>query len=243
MNTHSFTFIIGYRHSLEKINSLRKTIDWINGFTNVDVMLIEQDTHSKISHLPLKARHIFLKSDKPYNKSWGFNVGTKLSKSNIIVFSDLSIMDPNHFIEAIKMIENYEMVSPYKKQIGLQPNESGMQIPDILGIDRFSKDKLISEGLCIFRKDSIQKIGGWPEDLIGSGEDEFLSKKIKQFLNWTELEQKGYQFYNSDTTNSTILQRNSQILQTLNNLSKEDLVKSINLSLPKIALINKYDTF
>lgn len=243
MNTHSFTFIIGYRHSLEKINSLRKILDWINGFTNVDVILIEQDTHSKISHLPLKARHILLKSDKPYNKSWGFNVGTKLSKSNIIVFSDLSIMDPNHFIEAIKMVEKYEVVSPFKKQIGLQPNESGMQINDILTIDRFGKDKLISEGLCIFRKDSIQKIGGWPEDLIGNGEDDFLSKKVKQFLNWTELDQKGYQFYNSDTTNPTLQQRNLQILQTLNNLSKEDLVKSINLSLPKIALTNRYDTF
>jgi hypothetical protein len=243
MNTHSFTFIIGYRHSLEKINSLRKILDWINGFTNVDVLIIEQDTHSKISHLPLKARHVLLKSDKPYNRSWGFNVGTKLSKSNIIVFSDLSIMDPNQFIEAIKMIENYEMISPYKKLIVLQPNESGMQLPDILGIDRFGKDKLISEGLCIFRKDSIQKIGGWPEDLIGSGEDEFLSKKVKQFLNWRELEEKGYQFYNSDNNNSIFQQRNLQILQTLNNLSKEDLVKSINLSLPKIALINRYDTF
>lgn len=243
MNTHSFTYIIGYRHSLEKVNSLRKVLDWINGFTNVDVLIIEQDTHSKISHLPLKARHIFLKSDKPYNKSWGFNVGTKLSKSNIIVFSDLSIMEPNQFIEGIKMIENYEMVSPYKKLISLQPNESGMQLIDILGVDRFGKDKLISEGLCIFRKDSIQKIGGWPEDLIGSGEDEFLSKKVKQFLNWTEIDQKGYQFYNNNTTNPTLQQRNLQILQTLNNLSKEDLVKSINLSLPKIALINRYDTF
>jgi hypothetical protein len=243
MNTHSFTFIIGYRHSLEKINSLRKVLDWINGFTNVDVLIIEQDTHSKISHLPLKARHILLKSDKPYNKSWGFNVGTKLSKSNIIVFSDLSIMDPNQFIEAIKMVEKYEAVSPFKNQIGLQPNESGMQINDILTIDRFGKDKLMSEGLCIFRKDSIQKIGGWPEDLIGNGEDDFLSKKVKQFLNWTELDQKGYQFYNSDTTNPTLQQRNLQILQTLNNLSKEDLVKSINLSLPKIALTNRYDTF
>jgi hypothetical protein len=243
MNTHSFTYIIGYRHSPDRFNSLKKLLDWINGFTNVDVILIEQDTHSKISHLPLKARHILLKSDKPYNKSWGFNVGTKLSKSNILVFSDLSIMDPNQFIEAIKMVENYEMVSPYKKLITLQPNEFGMQIPDILGIDRFGKDKIISEGLCIFRRDSIQKIGGWPEDLIGSGEDEFLSKKVKQFLNWTELDQKGYQFYNSDVINPTLQQRNSQILQTLNNLSKEDLVKSINLSLPKIALVNRYDTF
>ncbi len=245
MNTHTFTFIIGYRHSLEKFNNLKRTLDWINGFAGVDVILVEQDTHSKISHLPLKARQVFLKSNKPYNKAWGFNVGTKLSKSNVIVFSDLGIiMDPNQFIEGLKLIEQYDMVSPYKKQIELQQNESGLQLPDILNIDRFGREKLICESLCIFRKDAIQRIGGWYEELIGNGEDEFLSNKVKQFLNWTELEQKGYQlYYNREIPNMVLQQRNLQLLQTLNNLSKEDLIKSINLSMPKNSQINKYDNF
>ena len=109
MNTHTFTFIIGYRHRIDRFNNLKRTLDWINGFAGVDVILVEQDTHSKISHLPLKARQVFLKSNKPYNKAWGFNVGTKLSKSNVIVFSDLGvIMDPNQFIEGLKLIEKYE---------------------------------------------------------------------------------------------------------------------------------------
>jgi len=243
MNTHTFTFVIGYRHTLEKFNNLKRTLDWINGFAGVDVIIVEQDTHSKISHLPLKARQIFLKSSKPYNKAWGFNVATKLSKSNVIVFSDLGIiMDPNQFIEGLKAIEQYDMVSPYKKQIELQQNESGLQLPDILNIDRFGREKSICESLCIFRKDAIQKIGGWYEELIGNGEDEFLSNKVKQFLNWTEFEQKGYQlFYNREAPNMALQQRNLQLLQTLNNLSKDDLVKSINLSIPKNSMVNKYD--
>jgi predicted HicB family RNase H-like nuclease len=243
MNTHTFTFVIGYRHTLEKFNNLKRTLDWINGFAGVDVIIVEQDTHSKISHLPLKARQIFLKSSKPYNKAWGFNVATKLSKSNVIVFSDLGIiMDPNQFIEGLKAIEQYDMVSPYKKQIELQQNESGLQLPDILNIDRFGREKSICESLCIFRKDAIQKIGGWYEELIGNGEDEFLSNKVKQFLNWTEFEQKGYQlFYNREAPNMVLQQRNLQLLQTLNNLSKDDLVKSINLSIPKNSMVNKYD--
>lgn len=243
MNTHTFTFVIGYRHTLEKFNNLKRTLDWINGFVGVDVIIVEQDTHSKISHLPLKARQIFLKSSKPYNKAWGFNVATKLSKSNVIVFSDLGvIMDPNQFIEGLKAIEQYEMVSPYKKQIELQQNESGLQLPDILNIDRFGREKSICESLCIFRKDAIQRIGGWYEELIGNGEDEFLSNKVKQFLNWTEFEQKGYQlFYNREIPNMALQQRNSQLLQQLNNLSKDDLIKSINISVSKNSMVNKYD--
>lgn len=245
MNTHTFTFIIGYKHSLEKFNLLKRTLDWISGFAGVDVILVEQDTHSKISHLPLKARHIFLKSDKHYNKSWGYNVGTKLSKANVIVFSDLGvIMDPNKFIEGLRAIEQYDMVNPFKKLIDLQQNESGIQLQDIIKIDRYGREKQIAESMCIFRKDSILKIGGWYEELIGNGEDDFMSNKIKQFLNYTEMENTGYQlYYNREIPNMILQQRNLQLLQTLNNLSKEDLIKSINLSLPKISQINKHDNF
>lgn len=245
MNTHTFTFIIGYRHSPDKFNNLRRTLDWINGFAGVDVILVEQDTHSKISHLNLKARHIFLKTDKPYNKSWGFNIGVKVSKSNVIVFSDLGIiLNPNSFIEGLKLLEKYDMVSPVNKVIELQPNESGLQINDILNINRFGREKQLCESISIFRKDAILKIGGWYEELIGNGEDDFLSNKVKHFLNFTEMENNVYQLhYNREVPNMALQQRNLQLLQTLNNLSKEDLIKSINLSLPKISQINKYDNF
>ena len=72
-NVHSFTYIIGYRHKPDRLQNLRRVLDWINGFQGVDVIVVEQDTHSKISHLSLRCRHLFLKSDKPYNKSWSFN--------------------------------------------------------------------------------------------------------------------------------------------------------------------------
>lgn len=242
MNTHTFTFIIGYRHSLEKLNSLKRTLDWINGFVGVDVILVEQDTHSKISHLNLKAKHIFLKSDKPYNKSWGFNIATKYSKSNVVVFSEIGIvMDPNKFIDALKAIEKYDMVSPFKNIISLSQKESVLQLPELLKINSLSNEKLLCESLSIFRKDAIQKIGGWYEELIGNGEEEFLTNKVKKLLNYYQFEYTGYKLYSTETI--VTQQRNIKLLEILNNLSNEDLIKSINLSLPKIAMINKYDHF
>ena len=250
MNTHTFTFIIGYRHRLDRFNNLKRTLDWINGFAGVDVILVEQDTHSKISHLPLKARHIFLKSDKPYNKAWGFNIGTKLSKSNVIVFSDLGvIMDPNKFIEGLRAIEQYDMVSPYSSVLDLNPQESNLQLQDMLKIDRPGRGETdnqkinICGGISIFRKDTIQKIAGWNEDFIGwGGEDDFQTIKVENFLTYTTLPYKCYHLYhNREVPNQNGYQRTLQLLQTLRNLSKDDLVKAINFSLPKIGLINKYD--
>jgi predicted glycosyltransferase involved in capsule biosynthesis len=248
MNTHSFTYIIGYRHSPDRFHNLKKVLDWINGFANVDVILIEQDTHSKISHLPLKARHIFLKSEKPYNKSWAFNVAVKEAKSDIIVFTDSDlIMDPNQFIEAVKLLEQYEMVSPYSSVIELQPNENNYQLDQILLIDRpvLEVEQKICSGICIFRKSAILRIGGWNESFMGLGsEDDFQSHKVKNFLSWTECKNKCYHFYHSkETPNMLYYQRNLQLLQQLTTLSKEDLVKTVNMSVQKNGMKNLYDTF
>ena len=252
MNTHSFTYIIGYRHNPDRFHNLRKVLDWINGFTNVDVILIEQDTHSKISHLPLKARHIFLKSDKPYNKSWAFNVATKEAKSDIIIFADSDlIMNPNDFIESVKLLEQYEMVNPYSSVIDLQPQESGLQLEQILLIDRPGRGETdhqkvpLCGGICIFRKSAILRIGGWNESFMGWGaEDDFISHKVKNFLSWTECKNKCYHLYHSrETPNMTYYQRNLQLLQQLTALSKEDLVKTVNMSVQKNGMKNLYDTF
>lgn len=250
MNTHSFTYVIGYRHKLDRLSNLRRVLDWINGFTGVDVILIEQDTHSKIAHLNLKARHVFLKTDKPYNRSWAFNVATKMSKSNIIAFSDADIiMEPNQFINSIKLIEQYDMISPYTSVLDLQQNESGLPISELLKINRPGRGEddhqkiNICGGLCIFRKDAIQRIGGWNEGFIGwGGEDDFQAIKVQNFLNHIEVPNKCYHLYHSrEQPNMVGYQKTLQLLQQLKTLSKEDLIKSINSSIPKIGMSNKYD--
>ena len=250
MNTHSFTYVIGYRHSPDRLNNLKRVLDWINGFANVDVILVEQDTHSKISHLPLKARHIFLKSDKPYNKSWGFNVAVKNAKSDIIVFADSDlIMNPNEFIEAVKLLDKYEMVNPYSSVIDLQPNESNFQLEQLLAINRSGRGETdhqkvpLCGGICIFRKSAILRIGGWNESFMGWGaEDDFQSHKVKNFLSWTECKNKCYHLYHSrETPNMVYYQRNLQLLQQLTTLSKEDLVKTVNMSVQKNGMKNLYD--
>lgn len=250
--THSFTYIIGYRHKPDRLNNLRRVLDWINGFQGVDLIVIEQDKHSKISHLNLRCRHIFLKSDKPYNKSWAFNVATKMAKSNIIVFADSDlIMNPTEFIEGLKMLEQYEMVNPYKSVVDLNGQETGLPLEALFKIDRPGRGETdhqkvpICGGICMFRKESIDKIAGWNEQFIGWGaEDDFVSLKVQHFLNWKQMDYRCFHlFHNREQPNMQEYQRNLGLLDQYAKLSKEDFMKNLHRDVQKNGMKNKYDEF
>ena len=136
-NNYIFSFIIGYRHDPSRIHQLRKVISWASSFIGVDLIIVEEDNHSKIDYLGLPGRHIFIKNDGAYNKGWSWNVGVSHSKSDIIVLCDSDlIMEPNAFIQALSELNEYDMISPYSRVIDLDPNESYLPIEELLKIDK-----------------------------------------------------------------------------------------------------------
>ena len=111
-----FTYIIPFRFSPDRIISLRRVIDWLSGFQGIDVLIVEQDTHSKISHLNMRARHLFIESSLPFNKSWAFNVALKRCTSPIVVCADADfIMDPNDLIQSLNAIDYATIFKPNAK--------------------------------------------------------------------------------------------------------------------------------
>lgn len=46
-----FTYVIPFRYRHDRIIPLKRVIDWLSGFQGIEVLLIEQDKHSKIEHL------------------------------------------------------------------------------------------------------------------------------------------------------------------------------------------------
>lgn len=250
MNKYSFTFIVGYRHRNDRFTNLRKVLKWVNGFTGVDVIIVEQDSHSKIDHINLDARHIFVKNDGHYNRSWAFNIGVKLSKSNIIVFSDSDlIMDTEEFITSLKEIENYDMVSPYKSVLDLQPNESRLSLDQLNGITRPGRGETdnqtinICGGMSIFRKDSIMRIGGWCEEFCSwGGEDDYLTILVKKLLKYKEMSYRCYHLYHSrDKMDMQQYQKNLNLLNKLGSISDDELFRFANNNRAKNSFINKYD--
>ena len=249
---YNFTYIISYRHNTERLNNLKRTLEWINSFTGAEVIVVEQDNHSKLKDTKLPCRHIFLKSAMPFNKSWGFNVGLKYANTNIIVFGDSDlIMDPQEFIKSVQLVDKYEMINPYNSVIDLNAQESNSSLDQMLSITRPGRGETdiqkvpLCGGICIFRKDAINKIGGWHEDFVGwGGEDDFQSVKVKNFLTSYENTAKCYHLYHDrPAPDMKWYQRNLHLLQTLNTMSKEELQKVVNNVTPKSGLKYKYDNF
>jgi predicted glycosyltransferase involved in capsule biosynthesis len=249
---YSFTYIIPYKHSVERLGNLRRVLDWVASFSNSEIIVVEQDTHSKISHLKLPCRQFFLKTNMPFNKSWAFNFGLKHVNSSTIVFGDCDlIMNPDHFIEALRLLEKYDMVNPYSSVIDLDRNESNMPLEQLVGINRAGRGETdiqkvpLCGGICIFRKEAIQKIGGWDQNFIGwGGEDDFQSVKVRQFLNWHECSAKCYHLYHErPAPDMKWYQRNLQLLQKLSVMTKEELSKYTNSHVNKNGMKNTYDNF
>jgi len=249
---YNFTYVISYRHSSERLNNLKRTLEWVNAFSGAEVIVVEQDKHSKLKDIILPCKHIFIKSNMPFNKSWGFNVGLKYVNSNIVIFGDSDlIMDPNEFIKSVKLVETYDMINPYSSVIDLNSQESGLSMENILSIKRPGRGETdiqkvpLCGGICIFRRDAIQRIGGWHEDFIGwGGEDDFQSVKVKNFLNWHENPATCYHLYHERTSpDMKWYQRNLQLLQKLSAMNPEELKKVINNVATKSGMKNKYDNF
>lgn len=247
---YKFTFIIGYRHTIDRLNNLRRTLDWVNSFSGAEIILVEQDKHSKISHLNLRCKHIFIKSTMPYNRSWAFNIGLKHSNSNIIVCGDSDlVMNPNDFIKGLQALSEYEMVSPYHSVVDLNPQESNLPLEQVVQINRAGRGETdnqkinISGGIAIFRRDSLLKIGGWNEDFIGwGGEDDYQTMKVKHFLKHTELQARCFHLYHARVApDNRYYQRTLQLLEKTKGMSKEEIQKVTNASIPKIGMKNKYE--
>jgi hypothetical protein len=249
---YNFSCIILYKHNIQRWNNLKRVLEWINSFSGAEVILVEQDTHSKIGHLNLPAKHIFTKTNMPFNRSWGFNVGLKNTNSEVVVFTDCDlIMDPQEFINAVKMTAEYEMVSPYSSVVDLQPNESDLPMETIFKINRPGRGETdhqtvnICGGITIFRKESILRIGGWCQDFIGWGaEDDFQTIKVENFL--SNYEQKGrcfHLYHDREAPDQKWYQRNLQLLQKYKKLNKNELVSLINNSNKTLGMKNLYDNF
>lgn len=245
-----FTYIIGYRHKIERLGNLKKVIEWLSGFKGIEIIIVEQDKTQKLPAFSLKGfKYIFTKSDLPYNRSWAFNVGLKHATTQVIGFGDSDlVMDPQKFIESIKLLEQYECVSPYSSVIDLEPQESNLPLQSLSQITRPGRGETdvqkinLTGGIILYRKESIQRIGGWDEQFLGwGGEDDFQTMKTKMFLKWIENQGKCYHLYHDKVKPDMMYyQRNLQLLNKLVNLKQDEVKKYITNSLTKIGLKNKY---
>jgi glycosyltransferase involved in cell wall biosynthesis len=237
-----FTYIIPFRYSKDRIIPFRRTIEWLSGFQGIEILVIEQDKVSKIAEMNLKIRHIFVESDAPFNKGWAYNIAIRRTTSNVLVFGDADfIMNPNEMIEGLKSLEFYDCVIPTKSVCRLNHMETNADLPQIFTLRREEYKFNLCDGMSIFKRDTIQKIGGWNEDILGGGYvNKFQDLKIKKMLNYKQMDYLGYHLYHLPIhPDHQLIQRNQNILEHYQK-PDSDLVQHINSTVPKSGYLNKY---
>lgn len=237
-----FTYVIPFRYTQERMLPLRRVIEWLSGFQGIDILVIEQDKVSKIGHLNLKVRHIFVESEAPFNKAWAYNIAIRRTNSPIIIFGDADfIMNPNDLIESLKTLEFFDCILPVNNIVKLTPNETNLDLPSIFNINRVDEKGSLVDGICIFKRDSIQKIGGWNEDIMGYGfVNTFQDMKIKKLLNYKSMNFNGYHFYHKPLFNDAFITKRNQEIIEFYSKDDADFNQHIQLTVPKSGFLNKY---
>ena len=101
----------------------------------------------------------------------------------------------------------------------------------------------ICGGLSIFKKEAIDKIGGWNEEFWSwGGEDDYLTMVVKKYLTYKEMDHRCYHLYHErEAPDNTQYQKTLKLLNRLVKLSDQELNRYISSNKSKNSMLNKCD--
>jgi glycosyltransferase involved in cell wall biosynthesis len=189
----SFSYIIPFKYTDDRFETLKRVLENIKDL-DCETIIIEQGPKSFLTtkELSYKFKYIFLHNEMPFNKSWSLNIAYREASFDKIVFGDAdNLININFIIEGLNALDTFEMVSPHSRLVDLSPEESKLDKNEIFRINIPGRGETdhqkmtLCGAMTMFRKDSLEKIAGWPEEFIGWGaEDDAMSIKVKHFLSW-----------------------------------------------------------
>lgn len=181
---NSFSYIIphrGFNCDREKnLHCIIKLIKELQINYDIEIIVIEQDI-KKMIQLDPSVKHILAYNNGDFNRAWGFNVGAKVAKGDILIFGDgdvfLEVDQFSIFLNKFKTeYKKYDVVSPYTSRVHfLEENETDYFRKNLKLLENremLPQSSPIMGGLCAMWKTSYQKSKGWDENFRGwGGED------------------------------------------------------------------------
>jgi predicted glycosyltransferase involved in capsule biosynthesis len=186
-----FSYIINYRNRVDRSVNLDAVLKWLYPKRdNFEIIVVEQlNMVSEKSELIQCDYHVTIHNPGAFNRSWGFNVGSRAAVSDIFIFADCDIvLKWEHLLSAVALCESgIQAVDPKGEVLDL---ETSIYNPDSepAPID-FSRrpGTVFAGGICVMAKRAFNQIGGFDEDCRGhGGEDDIMQVKIKRMLGNTE---------------------------------------------------------
>lgn len=190
------SYILTYRRGEgpERERNLLAVLAWLARFEQLDVILVEQDDAPRLPRaLPHPGvRVAFAYNPGPFNKSWGFNIGARLSDRPWLGFADADLLLGDVLTETLGYLAtNLQTIKPYRRQIELDPTESQRAAadPDWLPQDDparprnrdASGERLVFAGGVVFMtRHTWHNVGRWDERFRGwGGEDDAMSWRLE----------------------------------------------------------------
>ncbi|MDB4430217.1 galactosyltransferase-related protein [bacterium] len=189
---NKLTFLIAAKvdHD-DRIRNIRTTINYIRRHFDVDIIISEQDTSSKLKDVckDLKCRHIYVETDEFFNRQRGVNLAAKVATTPVIAHYDADILlRPEQILGATEAIISgkAQMVYPYDGRFYDVPekffdeiNETGdLRNVDLNECILFNSHSV--GGVVFFDKEHYWKCGGANEHFKSVGyEDNEINRRFK----------------------------------------------------------------
>jgi predicted glycosyltransferase involved in capsule biosynthesis len=196
------SYIITFRADVEgyRRRNLETTLAWLSTLRSrneLQVIVIEQSRTPTINAADdelfqqVELLHAF--SDRPFNKSWGLNIGARLAKTQCLFFADADMIIPTDIEETLElMARGVEVVKPYTKMIDLNAAQTEALDDGVLpeealageqATDRAHKGEhlVLAGGIFATQSQRFARLGGFDERFVGwGGEDDAMTLKIQR---------------------------------------------------------------
>ena len=190
------SYIITFRDddTHHRLENLAAVLDWLSGFQDLDVIVVEQDAVSALGEvkLPPNTNAVFAENGGAFNKSWGFNVGYRHAVSNVLAFGDADMIMNGEALAACFHAcgGRHDAVNPYDRLIDLSPEESKIIMNghyDLEVTRRIEELNRVREGqftcfcggIFVIRRAVFEALGGFDERFLGwGGEDDAMTHKL-----------------------------------------------------------------
>ena len=190
----AISFITTVRITEERrARNLWFTVDWHQRYCDWEWVIIEQDIAPRLDAFPLPPglKRLFVVNPGPFNKSWGFNVGARVARGDLLYFcdADLVVAEPSLKTTVSLCTEPVLAVNPYDALADLDQKESdallaGESLPrfdcnDVTAHRGDGEALCFCSGAFLLRRSLHQQMGGFDERYPGwCGEDLAMAVRL-----------------------------------------------------------------
>lgn len=177
--------------SEDRLKNLETTLLYIQNTLDVEIILVEQDTKSKIELSDrVKYKHVFINTDEFFNRQRGVNLGVKYATKNVIFHYDLDVLfETAQIRKAYELIcsGKYDVIYPYDGRFFDVPRQyhNGIKTSTTLSHINLEDCSLLHPqsvgGAVMFNKDVFIMGGGTNENFKGLGyeDNELFDRFLK----------------------------------------------------------------